>query len=266
MATRRSVLVLHGYSQNGYIFSKRLGALRKEIKDIDLVFVDAPHVLQPVDLINAYARNSTSNFDLNVPEADLQTSEIQDPLLTPRAWWRPNPERTKGIGLPESLTVIRDILKTRRFEGIMGFSQGAACAAIVAALLERPETYPPFLIDGNPPHPPMKFCIAVSGFKLTDPICDPLFSPSYSTPTLHVLGKNDVVVIEERTRKLIDVSSNKRVEEHEGGHFVPTKGSWRKFLAEYIRNPSGVIASPSMNSAPVPHPATAVSGGLSANM
>ena len=81
-----------------------------------LVFVDAPHVLQPVDLINAYARNSTSNFDLNVPEVDLQTSEIQDPLLTPRAWWRPNPERTKGIGLPESLTVVRDILKTRRFE------------------------------------------------------------------------------------------------------------------------------------------------------
>ncbi len=34
-------------------------------------------------------------------------------------------------------------------------SQGAALAAIVAALLEKPESYPPFLVDGKPPHPPM---------------------------------------------------------------------------------------------------------------
>jgi len=37
----------------------------------------------------------------------------------------------------------------------IALSQGAAFAAIVTALLEKPETYPPFLIDGKPPHPPM---------------------------------------------------------------------------------------------------------------
>jgi len=36
----------------------------------------------------------------------------------------------------------------------MALSQGAAFAAIVTALLEKPETYPPFLINGRPPHPP----------------------------------------------------------------------------------------------------------------
>ncbi|KAF5355173.1 hypothetical protein D9756_005692 [Leucocoprinus leucothites] len=256
MAAKRSVLVLHGYSQNANIFSKRLGALRKEAKDIDLVFIDAPHVLQPVDLISAHARNPALNFD--APEADLQAAE-QDLLLTPR------------VGLEESLAAVRDVLKVRTFEGVMGFSQGAAFAAIVAALLEKPETYPPFLIDGKPPHPPMKFCVAVSGFRLMDPICEPLFNPSYSTPTLHVIGKNDIVVIEERSRKLIAVSSNKRIEEHEGGHFVPTKGNWRKFLVEYLRNPSGDIPSPGMSSASAPPsgtvtPTTAASGGSSANM
>jgi hypothetical protein len=79
-----------------------------------LVFVDAPHVLQPVDLINAHARNPALSFD--VPEADLQTVEQLDPLLTPRAWWRPNPERTKGVGLEESLATVKEVLKMRMFD------------------------------------------------------------------------------------------------------------------------------------------------------
>ena len=62
-----------------------------------------------------------------------------------------------------------------------------------------------------------QFCIVISGYRLVDPIATPIFTPSYSTPTLHVLGKTDVVVTEERSRLLIDVSSNKRVEEHDGG-------------------------------------------------
>lgn len=59
--------------------------------------------------------------------------------------------------------------------------------------------------------------MAVSGFKLLDPFCDPLFTPNYTTPTLHVIGRTDVVVVEERSRMLIGVSKNGRLEEHDGG-------------------------------------------------
>jgi hypothetical protein len=45
-------------------------------------------------------------------------------------------------------------------------------------------------------------------------------SPSYSTPTLHVIGRNDVIVIEERSKVLLEVSANKRVEEHDGGVYL----------------------------------------------
>ena len=82
--------------------------------------------------------------------------------------------------------------------------------------------------------------------------------PSYSTPTLHVLGKTDAVVVEERSRQLIEVSENSRVEEHNGGdcisfsvlmlrsrliifalgHFVPSQSSWRKLFANYMSDPS----------------------------
>lgn len=77
------------------------------------------------------------------------------------------------------------------------------------------------------------------------------------TPTLHIIGKNDIVVIEERSRKLIEVSANSRVEEHEGGHFVPSRGDWRKFIVEFLRNPFNNAPSPGMASVSAPPSGTA---------
>ncbi|TFK65619.1 FSH1-domain-containing protein [Pluteus cervinus] len=252
-ATVRTVLVLHGYSQNSSIFSKRLGALRKECgKEFDLVFVDAPHVLQPVDLVGL-----SSPSTLNASEA---SSASVDPTLTPRGWWKTNKERTKMTGLEETLVLMRDMLKERRFHGVFGFSQGAALAGLLSALLERPHTYPPFLVDGQPPHPPFEFCVAVSGFRVNDPAYLPFYEPSYSTPTLHVIGKTDIVVLEERSKQLIDVSNNKRVEDHDGGHFVPSQGNWRRFFRNYMRDPTSpeLISLRSMGSVPNSGTATPV--------
>ncbi|KAF9470680.1 FSH1-domain-containing protein [Pholiota conissans] len=239
------VLVLHGYSQNATILSKRLGALRKESKDIDFVFVTAPHVLLPAEMIGPPSR-----FDSQGPGDGGQTAEQMqsDPNTSLRTWWKANKGRTEAVGLTDSIIYLKNIMKETTFDGVFGFSQGAAFAALLAAMLERPHLYPPFLVDGQPPHPPFKFCVAISGFKLLDPFCIPFFSPSYSTPTLHVLGKTDVVVVEERSRQLIEVSSNARVEEHEGGHFVPSKGSWRKFLVNYMLDPTGSVPSPGSSS------------------
>ncbi|PPQ92427.1 hypothetical protein CVT25_008648, partial [Psilocybe cyanescens] len=220
------------YSQNATVFSKRLGALRKERKDLEfganqslhfssnestlmisfhrqmsyLVFVNAPHILL-----------AAASEQLAV--ADTQS----DPNTALRGWWKANKEKTKVEGLEESLNLIRDVLKEQRFDpwllisGKLECSQGAAFAAVISALLERPHLYPSFLEDGKPLHPPFQFCVAVSGFRVKDPFCDPVFSQRYTTPTLHVLGRTDVVVVEERSRTLIDVSANARVEEHDGG-------------------------------------------------
>jgi len=240
------VLVLHGYSQNANIFGKRIAALRKSFgKDLELVFVDAPHVLEPVDLTG----HGTSLDALGAHEASTAS---EDPALKPRGWWRSDVTRMRTDGLEESLAFLRDILRTQRFEGVLGFSQGAALAALVAALLERPQTYPPFLVDGEPPHPPFKFCVAVSGFKVPGPLSAAIFSDGYATPTLHVLGRNDILVVEERSRTLINVSIGKRVVEHDGGHFVPSRASWRTFLKAYMLDPTGYVPSPGLSSVSQP--------------
>ncbi|KAF8911612.1 serine hydrolase FSH [Gymnopilus junonius] len=241
MSAIKRVLVLHGYSQNAAIFSKRLAALRKESKDIDYVFVNAPLILLPTDLFT-----SPQSLDSEASGSGIVDTQ-SNPETALRGWWKTqkDKDRANTSGLKESILFLRDVLKEQKFDGVFGFSQGAGLAAVLAALLERPHLYPDFLVDGKSPHPPFQFCVAVSGFKLKDPSCDALFTPSYSTPTLHVLGKTDVVVIEERARQLIAVSANARVEEHEGGHFVPSKGTWRKFLVNWMKDPSAPLPSPS---------------------
>ncbi|OJA19420.1 hypothetical protein AZE42_02265 [Rhizopogon vesiculosus] len=223
------------YAQNANIFSKHLVALRESMgKDIELVFVDGPIVIHPVDPGGSSA--STSLAVLKASEADMTSS---DPSATPRAWFKLNPERTAAHGLENTLLYLRDILQRDRYDGVFGFSQGASIAALLSALLERPHTYSPFLIDGEAPHPPFKFCVSVSGFKLPGYPSTQIFGTSYSTPTLHVLGRTDVVVIEEWSKALLNFSQNKRVEEHVGGHFVPSRGKWRKIFRDYLVDPLG---------------------------
>ncbi|KAG5646207.1 hypothetical protein DXG03_004033 [Asterophora parasitica] len=250
------------------------------------VFIDAPHVLQPADLPGGTAQSSGTNL------ASFGASEAananEDPALTPRAWWKVNADKTVAYGLREAIEVVRDVLKARTFDGVLGFSQGAAFASIISSLLERPHLYEPFLVDGKPPHPPFKFCVAVSGFRLRDPFCDSLYEPQYTTPTLHVIGKNDVIVHEERSRLLVDASANARVEEHDGGahlhpftfnaffrgshvaplslsgHFMPSKRNWLKFIRGYMVDPSADLPSPSLAASSAPASGTATPTELSA--
>lgn len=239
MAALPKILVLHGYTQSAAIFSKRMGAIRKTLaKDAELVFVDAPMILHPVDLANSFG-NSNSLEELGAAEA----SET-DPALQPRAWWKQKPDKTGWIGIEESLEILKQMLQKDSYEAVWGFSQGAAMAALLTALLEKPESYPPFLVDGKPPHPPFKYCIAVAGFRSFGPLGAIVFDPPYKTPTLHVLGRTDVIVPEERAKSLLDVSEGKRVVWHEGGHFVPSKGPWRAFFREFIKNPQGGVPAP----------------------
>jgi pimeloyl-ACP methyl ester carboxylesterase len=84
----------------------------------------------PVDLTG----HGTSLDTFGAAEASM-TSD--DPARMPRGWWKTDPTRTRTDGLEESLAFLRDILRTQRFEGVFGFSQGAGLAALLAALVRK---------------------------------------------------------------------------------------------------------------------------------
>ncbi|KAF8740513.1 Serine hydrolase (FSH1), partial [Rhizoctonia solani] len=204
----------------------------------------------------------------SVEALDTVKAPPEEPELQPRAWWRANSDRTVYYHVPETIEYLKNYLKDQRFNGVFGFSQGASMAAALTKILEQPEAYPAILVDGKPPHPPLyaypgsarkhtnsspsDFCVLVSGFKPVDDNLGPLFSIPITTPNLHVLGRNDAIVIPERGRTLVDVSKDPRVEEHEGGHFVPSKANWRNFFKDYF-----LSFDPVLGGKPVPSPGPA---------
>src|ERR1700676_3122921 len=69
------------------------------------VFIDGPHLLQPVDLAWSSA-----------PQLGASEASDSDPALAPRAWWKANEERTRALGLDASLALLRDVLKADQYE------------------------------------------------------------------------------------------------------------------------------------------------------
>ncbi|CCO37155.1 hypothetical protein BN14_11307 [Rhizoctonia solani AG-1 IB] len=251
------ILALHGYAQSAEIFKKKMGVLRKACgKNVEFVFLDAPILLQPVDMPQTFA---------SAEALDTVKAPPEEPELQPRAWWRANSDKTDYYHVPETIDYLKNYLKDQKFNGILGFSQGACMAAALTKILEEPEAYPSILVDGKTPHPPFEFCVLVSGFKPVDRNLGPLFATPITTPNLHVLGRNDAIVIPERGRTLVDVSKDPRVEEHEGGtshlftrgsptydlvgHFVPSKANWRNFFRDYF-----LSFDPVLGGKPVPSP------------
>lgn len=224
-----------------------MSAIKKACgKNIEFVFLDAPILLQPADLPQNFA---------SAQALDTIQAPPDEPELQPRAWWRANLDKSIYYQVPETIEYLRDYLKDQKFNGVFGFSQGAGMAAALTKILEQPEAYPSILVDGKAPHPPFEFCVLVSGFRPVDGELGPLFSTPITTPSLHVLGRNDAIVVPERGRTLVDVCKDPRVEEHEGGHFVPSKANWRTFFKEYL-----LSYDPVLGGKPVPSPAPTPAG------
>jgi predicted esterase len=178
---------------NQYLFKARLGALKKYLKQYaDLEFMDAP-----VDLL-----------EVKVDEASGETYPVNR-----RTWWRFTEQQDPATGtstyiyhgVEDALQAVKDEYeKNGPYDGVLGFSQGAAVAAL---LISRGVV-------------PFKFAILVSGFVPRDP--HTTLREKCDVPTLHVLGQTDEILPPQNSRRLIDYFVNPMVIEHEGGHYVPT--------------------------------------------
>ncbi|KAJ3576495.1 hypothetical protein NP233_g398 [Leucocoprinus birnbaumii] len=233
------------WTQNGRVFRERIEPFWRECekRGIELVFLDGPHGANVDEIVAMLKRNAEFLQD---NKYNPDSPDVRDAIrkTDPRAWWDYNRERTLALGIGETLDLVRDALEKQRFDGVFGFSQGGALAAITAAVLERPALYPSFLRDGKPIHPPLQFCISVCGFRLIDPVTTRILTPSFKTPIMHILGEKDTIVPVQRSKALVALSENCRVVRHEGAHIVPLTASWTAFYCDFIENPSFDIRAP----------------------
>ena len=263
------ILLLHGYTQTPTLFRHKTSALTKHLSrslpshTLAFTYVCGPHKLSPAD---NPAFTPATPAEEEAPEA--------------YGWWRRkdihhNDSENGGgggngkveivyEGLEEGLgAVAKAIREEGPFDGVVGFSQGAACAGMLASLLEgrgRKEAfekaaeeeeegrmgYPSSFLSSEDDDDkgvdgfvqgPLKFAVCYSGFRAPGKRYAAFYEPRIQTPILHVLGQLDVVVDEVRARALVSAceGGEGRVVVHPGGHFVPSQKPWLDAVVGFVR-------------------------------
>ncbi|EJT96921.1 hypothetical protein DACRYDRAFT_112260 [Dacryopinax primogenitus] len=212
------VLALHGYGQNTRIFRAQ------GMRNIEFVFLDAPHIL--------YCPTPPTASLVDDNGFPLPPPLFPSPEDAPRGWCTSNAEKTRYYGLDASLEPVRALLARERIDqhiSVLTYVSLARRAQemINPSQLAHPSLHPLF---ANLSHPPLRFALLFSGFPPRDP---PL--SSLSTPSLHVLGRTDTHMPHADSLALARLCRGGRVEMHEGGHWLPTKKTWRGFRSAYMR-------------------------------
>lgn len=158
------------------------------------------------------------------------TSEDQDS----RGWWfsdiqarsfSAQQECQDSLGLDESMSAVTEAVKELGpFDGILGFSQGAALVAMLCSLQEQhPE-----------PHLSFRFAILVAGFRSACKGHQGFYGSPLSIPSLHVFGLDDRVIPDAMSRELLPTFLDPQVMTHPGGHFVPAASAHRQTYKDFL--------------------------------
>jgi len=140
------------------------------------------------------------------------------------------------------------IRETGGIDAVIGFSQGAAAAAMVASLLQpgraasfstqQPGSFPfpKSWEDLAALHPDgLKFAVSYSGFLTSNKLYEGFYEPKINSPTLHFIGSLDSVVEESRSLALVEACHDAKTVFHPGGHFVPVGKEMGGILVGFIR-------------------------------
>ncbi|XP_067255294.1 esterase OVCA2 [Chanodichthys erythropterus] len=215
------ILCIHGYRQNGNSFREKTGALRKLLKkQVELVYISAPHQVPAI-------QNETNQE----PEKSARSGEEDQ-----RGWWfsdvqarsfNAKQECESSLGLEESIEAVKTAVKDLGpFDGILGFSQGAALVAMLCALQEQ-KLQPDFNF---------RFAILVAGFRSACSQHQRFYKgPAITIPSLHVFGQDDRVIPEEMSRDLLPAFDGAQILFHPGGHFVPAASSHRQTYQDFLK-------------------------------
>lgn len=196
---RLRVLCLHGWHGTAAILRRQTAGLTAALAErVDLTFVDAPSL----------ARGSFG-------------------------WWQDG-----FTGWEESRDALLDLLRTQRFHGLFGFSQGAAMTGLLAAVLQAPGH------DSAEGHDrQVDFAVMVGGFTSNLAEHAHLFTTPIRLPSLHVIGRSDTIVAPRDSHALAARFGDPELLEHPDGHIVPASDSATRRIAQFIRADTQEVAA-----------------------
>lgn len=233
-----------GYAQTGPSFRSKTGAMSKMMAkalpdfSAERIYPTGPHRLRPADIPGFQPREGEG--------------EVDEDALEAFGWFLHDEEAGPLRGLEEGMRRIADAIEEAGgVDGVLGFSQGGAVGALVAAALEADRRLPSSSTaeeEGAEHAPwarrlreanggrPLRFCVVYSGF-----VARPgarlgwLYEGGVRTPSCHFFGSQDAVVEEARCRALADRCVGAEVVVHPGGHHVPVRKEWVAPLLGFLR-------------------------------
>ncbi|KAJ4358164.1 uncharacterized protein N0V89_002743 [Didymosphaeria variabile] len=245
------ILMIHGFTQSGSNFHAKTRALEKNLQKAFPAGIALSYPTAPIRLAHA---------DIPFPTAAAEAKENGEPEETDAwAWWRRKGDGEPYVyeGIELGLEALARVLKEEGpFDGVIGFSQGGAMAAMVASLLEpeRRKAFERLYPEGGMSypqsfeadtgyieetiHPPLKFAVSYSGFAARGvELYRGFYEPKITTPMLHFIGTLDTVVEEARSLALVErcVETKGRVVHHPGGHFVTLQKTYVAALVGFIK-------------------------------
>jgi predicted esterase len=188
----RKLLLLHGSRQTGQLLLSRIDKLRKKLLGVGVQLV--------------------------APDAPFPHPE--DKSL--RQWWT---SRTGDHcdGLDESLQMLKELWQSERFEGVMGFSQGARMAHLMAVFANVENAFPC-----------LQYVILVSGYDAPLPFSWKVDS-LLDIPSLHVWGSSDKLIAPQQSQSVMQYYRNPQHHEHQGGHHVPMRAANVEAYLNFIK-------------------------------
>ncbi|KAJ1425530.1 Serine hydrolase FSH [Sesbania bispinosa] len=238
------ILCLHGFRQNASGFKGRTASLAKKLKKFtEFVFIDAPHELSFI-----------YQTPMSGPHLDCASSSLAPSPPPPSenckkkfAWFvAPNFDGSNDVdwkvadgpfdplqyqqqtaGYDISLSHLMNVFSQEGpFDGILGFSQGAAMAALISAQQEKLKGKMDF-----------KFVVLCSGFALhmKEMECGPIKCPS-----LHIFGNEhgkDRQITNQASKDLASLydAGCSVIIEHDCGHIIPTRSPYIDEIKDFLR-------------------------------
>ncbi|MHA6764931.1 hypothetical protein [Streptacidiphilus sp. PAMC 29251] len=191
------VLCLHGYHGSARTLREQMKPLTGDLETpVEFVYVDAPSL-------------ATGDF----------------------GWWH-----HQFRGWERTRDWITDLFDQQpHFDGIFGFSQGAALASLLVGMRG-----PNGQVPGRQPLG-FEFAMMVGGFRSDSARHADLYASrkSYTLPSLHIMGRSDSIVPIGDSRVLADQFVSPLVLEHSGGHVIPGTPSVREGVASFLSRMAG---------------------------
>ncbi len=210
--------------------------VREALQDFgyELHYLDAPIAIKLCDF-----PSDDSGFPhiSNKPKIDGEISYI-------RSWWPYDFSKKEYSSLEQGLHHVSDAIdKYGPFEGIIGFSQGAAFAGLLCEYMFHIQKKSPFYFQGEKiiiKQKMFKFAIFFSGFRIfiKSNHLQFMYKKQIDLPTLHVIGDLDLEMSRRCSLSLWRVckESKRTIIRHRGAHFIPNGKNQVNQIIKWVKN------------------------------